>query len=70
MTKSDEYRAKAEECRLMAAKVTTPIDKAAWMELATDWLGLIRERRHIASERFHAMERERGTHQLKSSAEH
>jgi hypothetical protein len=70
MTKSDEYRAKAEECRLMAAKVTTPIDKAAWMELATDWLGLIRERRHIASERFHAMERERGTHQPKSSAEH
>jgi len=54
----------------MAAKVTTPIDKAAWLGLATDWLGLIRERRHIASERFHAMERERGTHQPKSSTEH
>jgi hypothetical protein len=43
MTKSDEFRAKAEECRLMAAKVTTPIDQAAWLELATDWLGLIPE---------------------------
>ena len=70
MTKSDEYRAKAEECRVMAAKVTTPIDKAAWLELATHWLGLIREPARTASERFHAMERNRGTRQQKSSAEH
>ena len=66
MTKSDEFRAKAEECRLMAAKVTTPIDQAAWLELATDWLGLI----PTASDRFDATERDRGTRQLRSSAEH
>jgi hypothetical protein len=41
MAKFDDYRAKAEECRLMAAKVTTAIDQAAWLGLATDWLGLI-----------------------------
>jgi hypothetical protein len=70
MTKSDEYRARAEECRHMAANVTTPIDKAAWLGLATDWLGLIREPAQTLSERFRAMERERGTHQHKSSAEH
>jgi hypothetical protein len=70
MTKSDQYRAKAEECRLMAAKVTTSIDKAAWLELATHWLGLIRDPARTASERFHAMERDRGTRQQKSSAEH
>ena len=70
MAKSDEYRAKAEECRLMAAKVTTSIDKAAWLELATHWLGLIRDPARTASERFHAMERDRGTRQQKSSAEH
>jgi hypothetical protein len=54
----------------MAGEVTTPIDKAAWLGLATDWLGLIREPAQTLSERFRAMERERGTHQHKSSAEH
>ncbi|HET9816337.1 MAG TPA: hypothetical protein VFQ33_11300, partial [Xanthobacteraceae bacterium] len=70
MTKSDQFRAKAEECRLMAAKVTTPIDQAAWLELATDWLGLIPEPAQTASDRFDATERDRGTRQLRSSAEH
>ena len=56
MTKSDQYRAKAEGCRVMAAKVTTPIDQAAWLELATDWLGLIPESAQTAAERFDAME--------------
>jgi hypothetical protein len=50
MTKSDQFRAKAEECRLMAEKVTTPIDQAAWLELATDWLGLIPEPAQTASD--------------------
>jgi hypothetical protein len=70
MTKSEEFRAKAEECRLMAAKVTTPIDQAAWLELATDWLGLIPEPAQTASDRFDATERHRGTRQQRSSAEH
>ena len=70
MTKSDQYRAKAEQCRLMAAKVTTPIDQAAWLELATDWLGLIPEPAQTASDHFDATERDRGTRQLRSSAEH
>jgi hypothetical protein len=54
----------------MAAKVTTAIDQAAWLGLATDWLGLIREPAQTASECFDAMERHRGTHQQTSSAEH
>jgi hypothetical protein len=54
----------------MAAKVTTPIDQAAWLELATDWLGLIPEPAQTASDRFDATERDRGTRQLRSSAEH
>src|SRR5262249_3955800 len=70
MTKSDQYRAKAEECRVMAAKVTTPIDQAAWLELATGWLGPIPESAQTAAERFDAMEWDRGTRQQKSSAEH
>ena len=69
MANSDEFRAIAQECRLMAAKVTTPIDQAAWLELATDWLGLIPEPAHTASDRFDATERDRGTRQQRSSAE-
>jgi hypothetical protein len=70
MNKSDDYREKSEECRRMAATVSTPIDKAAWLQLAAAWLGLIREQTQTASERFDAMERDRGTHPGKSSAEH
>ena len=70
MTKSDKYLAKAEECRLMAAKVTTAIDQAAWLGLATDWLGLIRQSRDSDFERFHAMERDRRTHLEKACDEH
>ena len=58
MNKSDDYREKAEECRRMAATVSTPIDKVAWLQLARDWLRLIREQ--TVSERFNAMERDRG----------
>jgi hypothetical protein len=68
MNKSDDYREKAEACRRMAAAVSTPIDKRAWLQLAAAWLGLIREQ--TASECFDAMERDRGTHPGKSSAGH
>ena len=68
MAKSDDYRAKAEECRLMAARVTTAVDQAAWLGLAKDWLGLIRDTARTASERFDAVEQRRGTHRQKASA--
>ena len=70
MAKSDEYRAKAEECRRMAGKVSTAIDQAAWLGLATDWLRLIRDPARTRIERFDAMERDRGTRQQASSAGH
>jgi hypothetical protein len=69
-TTHDQIRRVSGQCRLMAAKVTTPIDQAAWLELATDWLGLIPEPAQTASDRFDATERDRGTRQLRSSAEH
>jgi hypothetical protein len=34
------YRAKADECRLLAEQTASPIDKEAWLQLATDWLKL------------------------------
>jgi hypothetical protein len=36
----DEYRAEAERCRQMAAKVISLLDKEAWLQLAAEWLSL------------------------------
>jgi hypothetical protein len=42
----DDYRAKAEECRLQADRAFSPLDKEAWLQLAADWLAMasLRER--------------------------
>jgi hypothetical protein len=37
MSNPDDYRAKAEYCREMAAKVMSPLDKEAWLQQATNW---------------------------------
>jgi hypothetical protein len=39
---SDEerYRKQAEDCRQMAGKAISPLDKEAWLKLAGDWLRL------------------------------
>ena len=36
-SRADEYRRKAEECRLLAAKSNREDDKAAWLKLTEDW---------------------------------
>jgi len=37
MRKRDDYRAKAEYCREMAAKVMSPLDMEEWLQQATNW---------------------------------
>jgi hypothetical protein len=37
MRKRDDYRAKAEYCRDMATKVTSPLDEEEWLQQATNW---------------------------------
>jgi hypothetical protein len=37
---ADDFRRQAEECRQMAARAISPIDKASWLRLAEDWLRL------------------------------
>jgi hypothetical protein len=37
MSKLDDYRAKAEYCREMAAKVMGPLDKEGWLQQAANW---------------------------------
>jgi hypothetical protein len=40
MGQPDDYRAKAEECRLQAERAFSPLDKKAWLQLAADWLAM------------------------------
>jgi hypothetical protein len=41
MSKPDEYRANAQECERMAAISRNPNEKATWLEMAQQWLGMI-----------------------------
>jgi hypothetical protein len=61
MNKADLYRAKADECRQMAAKVSTPHDQREWLQLASAWLQLIPESPPTAADCFDSMERVWGT---------
>jgi hypothetical protein len=36
----DRFRCKAEECRKSAKQADDPIDKEAWLQLASEWLKL------------------------------
>ena len=37
---ADRFRWKAEECRKSAEQADDPIDKEAWLQLASEWLKL------------------------------
>jgi hypothetical protein len=49
-TDSDRFRQEAEECRKLAERSVSHLDKEAWLRLAADWIKLAEEaaerRRH------------------------
>ena len=49
MNERDGYRAKAKYCRELADKALSPLDKDAWLQLATDWLTMSSMRDRTAS---------------------
>ena len=51
---TDEYRTKAEDCRLMADQVFSPIDKEMWLQLAADWSTLASVRERYRAGRYRA----------------
>jgi hypothetical protein len=61
VAKADEYRAKAELCRRMAAAAISRQDKATWLKLEVGWLALIDARNQLGAERLDAMKREPDT---------
>ena len=54
----------------MASKAARPQDEATWLKLAAAWLMLVRDPRQTPAARFEAMERECGTGQERSLAQH
>jgi hypothetical protein len=69
MTKSDEYRANAQECERMASITRNPDDKSTWLQMAAHWLRLIPSPQPSAYEMFDAEERAHGTGQPPSDAQ-
>jgi len=56
-----EYQARADRCRQMDEAHRHETDKRGWLELAEEWLHLVRQRVRsgsTATERFAAKERE------------
>ena len=44
MSKDEEYRQQAAECRRMAENARNPLDKDAWLKLADSWLQMLPKR--------------------------
>jgi hypothetical protein len=67
MSKANEYRANAAECRRMADSTKNALEKHMWRDMSESWLGMIG---HAEREDFAAEEREHGTNQLQSKCCH
>jgi hypothetical protein len=70
MNKSDEYKGRASECQRMADISKQPHEKQLWLQMAEAWLRMVPRPNAAASDKFDAAEREQGTGQERSEAEH
>ena len=70
MSKSDEYRANADECQKMARLAKHPGEKATWLQMAQDWLRMIPQPKPSPTAKFDAAEKAQGTGQEKSASDH
>ena len=70
MSKSDVYRANATECQRMSELCRNPAEKQMWLEMAASWLRMIQQPSQSASDKFDDAEKDQGTHQKRSDAEH
>jgi hypothetical protein len=62
---NDEYyRQQAHEAEMQAERAVSPLDRATWLRLAQQWLGLItRKPARTGTEAFDDAVQQRGTHQ-------
>jgi hypothetical protein len=67
VSKANEYRANAAECRRRAECAKKAPDKHMWRDMSESWLGMIG---FAEQEDFAAEEHERGTNQQRSKSSH
>ena len=67
ISKANEYRANAAECRRRAECTKNVPEKHMWRDMSESWLGMIV---FAEQEDFAAEERERGTNQQRSKSSH
>jgi hypothetical protein len=67
MSKVNEYRANAADCRRMANSTKNSLEKHMWRDMSESWLGMIG---YAEREDFAAEEREHGTNQSQSRSCH
>jgi hypothetical protein len=74
MSKDDEYRRNAAECKRMADASRNETDKESWLKMSESWLRMVRGTKRRAQERasdaFDAHHSKRGTGQDDSGASH
>ena len=49
MSRADEFRKNAEECRQQAAKSFNSLDKERWLKIAEHWLQMAQEEEEAAN---------------------
>ena len=68
---ADEYQRQAEHCQERAEQACSAEVKAKWLQLASDWLSLIKpNKEREQNARFEAAVRKSGTKQTDSSSSH
>lgn len=70
MSKSDDYRANAAECRRMGSLSKTADDKHTWLKMAASWQGMIPVPERTPLEGFDDAAHAQGTRQEESESEH
>jgi hypothetical protein len=52
MSKSEEYRENARKSQQMAERATNPELRETWLEIATRWLEMFRQRKRLEADDF------------------
>jgi len=69
MTDYDRYREQAKFAQEQADRAANPMDKAAWLQIASGWLSLLPRDAAAPNDRFDEVVRLKGTHQDVSDAD-
>lgn len=70
MDKEEKYRRQAASAQASADRTSNDADRAAWLQIAQGWLGLIKRRRPADEKDFDSNVESRDTGQKRSDESH